>query len=224
MRPLLTALLVLGTASTAAAQGAPAPTVPTTLQQQGLTTTAPLPSGIDSVPPPPAAAPAAPAADWMQYQNHYAGEQNNLANPNKTTEEITGWAQKAVADALSFTPEDLDEKIKAAKNMFVERGWNEYAAYVRDAQLLDRVRTQKMSMSTILNGGAIIMGSEPIEGVYRWLVRAPVMITFLRKDAATGEQKPAGTGKFNLTLQILRVPQGQGDDGVAIESWKVDPA
>jgi hypothetical protein len=222
MRPLLAALLVSGITSTALAQGAPAPAAATTLQQQGLTTTAPLPSGIDAAPETTPA--ATPATDWMQYQNHYAGEQNNLANPNKTSEEITAWAQKAVADALSFTPEDLDEKIKAAKNMFIQRGWDEYAAYVRDAQLLDRVRTQKMSMNTILNGGAVIMGSEPINGVYRWLVRAPVMITFLRKEDATGMQKPAGTGKFNLTLQIMRVPQGQGESGIAIESWKVETA
>ncbi len=107
--------------------------------------------------------------------------------------------------------------------MFVEQGWAEYAAYVRDAQLIDRVRNQQMSMSTILNGEAAILGADAVAGTYRWLVRAPVMITFLRKDG-TGKEKAAGTGSFTLTLQVLRVEEGKGDNGIAIESWKVASA
>ena len=187
-------------------------------KDMGLQTTAPLPSGLDT-----AAPAAAPSDDWTKYHNPYAGEQNNLANPNKTADEIAAWAQKAVADALSFTPEDMDQKVAAAKKMFVEQGWAEYAAYVREAQLIERVRNQQMSMNTILNGDAVILGGDAVAGAYRWLVRAPVMITFLRKDA-TGEDKPAGTGSFLLTLQVARVDNGQGVDGIAIESWKVTTA
>lgn len=184
-----------------------------------------LPAPATPMPPAADSAPAAPVPnnDWMTYKNPYVGEQNDLSNPNRTDAEISAWTQKAIASALSFGPADVNAKITDAKKMFVERGWAEYAAYVKQAQLLERVRQQNMTLSTILNGEAVVIAKEAVAGSYHWLVRAPVLMTFMRPNAtAVGGQEPAGTGKFTLTLQIGRADKKLGDDGIVIESWKIE--
>lgn len=210
-------VLILALSASAAAAQVPAPAStpdsppPAIAPQEPATITAPQ-----------AAAPAPVNNDWMTYHNPYSGEQNDLANPNRTNAEISAWTQTAVASALSFGPEDVNEKVTAAKKMFVASGWTDYASYVKQAQLMERVRQQNLTLSTILNGDAVILNSEAVEKRYRWLVRVPVMMTFISKDVVTKEQKPVGTGKFTLTLQIGRVDKNLGDDGIAIESWKLE--
>ena len=183
---------------------------------------APATAVPDMSAPAAAVAPAAPTSDWTQYKSPYAGEQNSLANPNRTNAEISAWTQKAVASALSFSPEDINQKIAEAKKLFVASGWTEYAAYVKQAQLVERVRNQKLNLATIMNGDVNVIGADVVGGTYHWLVRAPVMVTFFTVDAVTKEQKPAGTGKFTLTLQIGRVDKNLGDNGIAIEGWKIE--
>lgn len=233
---LLLAALVLNASAAGAQSPAPIPapaTVPAPAQIQpapvqdmpAQNAASAMPSPADPLTAPAAAAAApAPSNDWMTYRNPYAGEQNNLTNPNRTPAEIQAWTQKAIASALSFGPDDFTQKLTDAKKLFVTKGWTEYAEYVKQAQLMERVRNQGMTLSTILNGDAAIVASEAVAGAYRWLLRAPVMMTFMKKDAATGQLKPVGTGRFTLTLQIGRVPKEQGDEGIAIESWKIESA
>lgn len=221
---LLLAAFVLNTSAAGAQMPAPvaAPAaVPIQAQPAPVQDTAPA-----VVPAPASPTTAAPAVnnDWMTYRNPYAGEQNDLTNPNRTPAEIQAWTQKAVASALSFGPDDFTPKLNDANKMFMPRGWTEYAEYVKQAQLMERVRSQGMTLSTILNGDAAIIASEPVAGAYRWLLRAPVMMTFLKKDAATAQLKPVGTGRFTLTLQIGRVAKDKGDEGIAIEGWKIESA
>lgn len=228
---LLLAALVLNASAAGAQSPAPIPapaavpaqTQPAPVQDVPIQNApAAMPGSADPLAAPAAA--TAPNNDWMTYRNPYAGEQNNLTNPNRTPAEIQAWTQKAVASALSFGPDDFTPKLTDAKKLFVTKGWAEYAEYVKQAQLMERVRNQGMTLSTILNGDAAIVASEAVAGAYRWLLRAPVMMTFLKKDAATGQLKPVGTGRFTLTLQLGRVAKDQGDEGIAIESWKIESA
>jgi hypothetical protein len=200
---------------------APAPSAvptPSTVPSGVPAPSAPSPSANNALLSPP----VPQADDWTKYRSPYVGEQNNLANPNRTQAEITAWAQKAIATSLSFTPEDFSDRIGAAKKMFTTQGWGEYAAYLRQAQLVERVRDQKYTVSTILNGDAAIIAQDTVNGSYHWLVRTPIMITFFTKDAATGELKAGGNGHFTLTVQIGRVAKNQGDEGLAVESWKIE--
>lgn len=218
---ILAAFVFISTA--VQAQGLPSPAAVTSAPAPAATVPAPLtPTATATVP---TAVEAAPAVnnDWMTYKNPYEGEQNNLANPNRTDAEIAAWTQKAIASALSFGPSDVNEKITEAKKMFVDKGWAEYADYVKEAQLMERVRQQNMTLSTILNGEATIIAKDAVGGTYHWLVRAPVLMTFMKPDeTAVGKQSPAGTGKFTLTLQIGRADKKIGDDGIVIESWKIE--
>lgn len=169
--------------------------------------------------PPPAAASAA-TPDWMEYKNPYSGEQNDLSNPNRTTDEILSTAERLAVDSLTFSPLKLADNLQEAKKRFTQQGWIDYGTFLRESKLYDMVRLERYGIATIVNGNSMIMTKGAVAGAYRWLVDLPLMVTFIQKDAQ-GQEKSVNGGNFRLVVQIGRAKQGAGVDGLQIESWKM---
>jgi hypothetical protein len=179
---------------------------------------------LDVAPPP---APTEPVPDWLKYQNPYAGEQTNLANPHRTSEEIAAWVQNMAAEAMSFDAASFNDKLGKLKPGFTTQGWNEYAAWMRDSKIADLVRVSGYNVSTVMSGDAAILNKGTVSGSYHWLLDVPVVISFSRKNPAGAVESVPG-GRYRLTMQIGRVaprpqagPDAPEDDGITVEGWKV---
>jgi hypothetical protein len=165
--------------------------------------------------------------EWMEYKNPYVNEQGNLANPNRTTDEILALGRDFSTDALTFTPDQMDKPADGQKNKlenmrghFSDSAWTEYMQYMRDSRFLDMVFRNRYTASTIADGDIIIVNSGPIAGSYRWVIQVPLLITF-HQISRVGEVMPVTSGRFTLTLQIGRVKADEGKDGMQIDSWKM---
>lgn len=156
----------------------------------------------------------------MEYKNPYIGEQNDIANPNRTTEEILIWSEQMAAIVLSFSSADYNLRIGEFKRFFVERGWLEYASYLKGAKIIDRIKAEQCDVIAVVNGDSAVLNRGEVAGVYRWLVSVPLMVGFVKTDES-GEQRQTGNAKFRLMLQLLRVADG-GKDGLAIEGFTME--
>jgi hypothetical protein len=212
----LAALLHTGAAFAQTPAGAPA--------AAPVPAAAPPAAAVPAPAPAPAAAPAQQGGDWTSY-NPYSGEESDLKNPNRTQEEILSWSQQRSTEVLSYKGDntEVDNKLKSVQKDFTQAGLQQYYAYLTDSKLIDMVKSQGYSVTTIVNGDSIILNSGSVAGSYHWLVELPLMVTFLHTNA-DGNQDPVAGGAFKLTMQLGRVPQGQGVDGMAIESWKMEAA
>lgn len=163
-----------------------------------------------------------PAAkpDWMAYKNPYAGEENQITNPNRTSEEIVTWAQQTAADVLSFGPADYKDKLAAFKKYFVPEGWQLYAAYLKSAKLINKVTEENYSVGAIVTNPPEIVKQGATNGAYRWVVSVPVTISLFVTDPA-GKTVLESSGKHTLLVDIARVENGD-DSGIAIDSWHVE--
>ena len=201
---------------------------------------------------PPADPPAPPGSkpDWMQYENPFVGEQNDLTNPHLSPEEVLAWVQARATDALTFTsndvielmksdgallealPEDNKTKLARIKKYFTPQGWTEYATYLtqpypgQEVGLIDMVRNQSRSITTIVNGLGSVVEKGSATGSYHWLVKEPMMLSVLGIGMSVGEdgtmeQKTLLTDKWQLLIQVGRVKDAGDENGLAIESWKV---
>jgi len=174
------------------------------------------PATPQPAPPPSGAVPA-----WMQYQNPYSGEENDISNANRTSDEIIAWASHAATSALTLTPTDMNNQFGEIKKSFSPQGWSEYGAYVQQAQIVDMVQNRQYSVNAIIKNGALIVDSGAANGSYHWLVKLPIMVTLLHDDGQGHPQAMQG-GDFDLTLQVGRMPQGSGaPDNMAVESWRI---
>jgi hypothetical protein len=173
--------------------------------------------------PAPAPAPSGGGDINSLFQNPYSGEENDLGNPNRTSEEITSWAQQRAAEVMSFTAENLNDKARSQLKDFNEQGLAEYKKYMTDSRLLEMVRSQQYTVTTIANGDALVLNSGSIGGAYHWIVELPIMVTFHHMDVATNEAKPVAGGEFKLVVDVGRVLPKDGVDGLQIMSWKMEP-
>lgn len=178
---------------------------------------------------------------WMEYKSPYVGEQNDLSNPHRTIEEVLIWAQQRATEALSFSSarenmimadnaklneiefqgEAMDDKLRRIKGHFTTEGWREYVIYVKQSRLADMVRDKDYSVTTIVNGTATVVDSGTVAGAYHWLVKLPVMVTFIIRDEM-GEPQPAPAADFELLMQVGRNKDSTDTDGIAIEGWKMN--
>jgi hypothetical protein len=171
--------------------------------------------------PAPAPAASSAAVQLPAWKPSYAGEQNDIANPHRSTAEITAWAQQAATDVLSFGREDRAAKMEGFKKYFVSQSWQLYASYLRDSKILDMVDQNGYSVGTIVSRAPEIRDRGSSNGAYHWIVGMPITISFYKKDPASGALKPGPARGFYLFLDISRVAEGGGDDGIAIINWRV---
>jgi len=178
---------------------------------------------IESVVPEQAAPPVTPPPPkpaWMEYKNPYVGEQNNLSNPNRSTEEIMSWTRDMTTNALTFEPDELNTKIAALKANFSNPGWADYGVYMKDSRFMEMVGQKRYNASTIVDGDMVLKASGPMAGAYRWVVEVPLLVTFHEVNRA-GVAMPVTSGNFRLKIQIGRVDKEEGKDGMKIDSWQM---
>jgi hypothetical protein len=215
MKKILTAVLFAGvllSASLSWAQAnAPAPAAPSIAVPA---------AAAQQAPGAPAPAPE-PLPAWLEYKPTYTGEENDIANPHRTADEMTTWAQQAAADVLSFSPDDYDAKMTGFKKYFVKQGWQLYTAYLKDSRVVEMVGAGGYSISAIVTEVPEIVNQGASGGAYHWIMRMPITIGFYKKDPASGDTKTGPSAKFYLFIDVLRVAQGGGDDGVAITNWRI---
>ena len=176
--------------------------------------------------PPPSNQQAAPVPDQprparLEYKPSYLGEQTDIGNPHRTTEEITTWAQQAAAEVLSFGKIDYADRMNGFKKYFVQQGWQLYTAYLKDSKVIDMMSDDGYSVGAIVDEVPEIINQGPSGGAYHWIVRMPITISFFKKDIVTGETKTGSSGKYFLFMDVLRVAEGGGEDGIAITNWRV---
>jgi len=198
---------VLGGASIALAQGTAPAAPPVQKDSQGAPAAQQIP-------------------EWLKYKPSYgtgeSGEQNDIANPHRTTDEISAWAQQASADVLSFSAENQDAKISSFKKYFTAQGWQLYISYLKDAKILEMVDQAGYSVSTIVSQPPEVVNRGAAGGVYHWIVRMPITISFFKKDPASEEPKAGPSGKFYLFLDIARTTQeSDAEDSMGIVNWRV---
>lgn len=192
--------------------------------------------------PMPQQQPAPAGNDWMDYRNPYYGELNDLSNPHRTVDEIIVWAQKRATDVMSFMSdreimtledrakannstfagESMNDKLRRIKTIFTQRGWAEYADFMRRNKVDEMVRLKDYSVTTIVNGNSLVIDSGAVGGSYHWMVRMPLMVTFLLMDMEGRAQASPAT-EFELVMQLGRSAESTDPDALAIEGWQITP-
>ncbi|MBU6475002.1 MAG: DotI/IcmL family type IV secretion protein [Alphaproteobacteria bacterium] len=172
----------------------------------------------------PAASPSAdkPLPAWLQYKSPYVGEEDDIANPHRTTDEIETWAEQASADVLTFDRENYATRMAGFKKYFAASGWKQYADYLKSSHIVDMVGTDGYSIGAIVDEMPLIINQGTVNGAYNWILRMPVTVSFFTKDPETGAEKTGPSGKFYLFLDISRVASGGDKNGIAIADWRME--
>lgn len=157
--------------------------------------------------------------DWMQYKNPYANEEDNLANPHRTSGEIASWGTAAVAGVLSFQRGAFESEVRDMKKYFLAEGWKGYVTYLQETKLLGVARSGIHTVSTASDGEPMIVSNGVSGDTYQWMIEVPIITSVSRLDPQ-GNEQTVSSGRGWVEIVLARVPKNDGVDGLAIQSWK----
>ncbi len=147
-----------------------------------------------------------------------------LSLRHRTKDEILMWSEQTIAALMSFGASNLYDHFEEIKPLFVESGWNDFMKYINSAGLQDYVSEKRYKLITVINGPTYVRREGPLGGIYRWEIEAPLLFSFYKTDAygnVAAETEPDATADLQLVISVTRVPEGGGEEQVAIAGWRV---
>lgn len=146
-----------------------------------------------------------------------------LDKAHRTDRELKEWITIAVSESLFFQASNYDQIKKQVEEYFTPSGIQQYDEYFRSSGILDNIQKNKYRMSVFIEDHPLLQNGLEIEGVYRWLYKMPLTISFIPRDTITLQENRNDivNRKMNLQIQLRRVRLPNNPDAVQIESWQM---
>ncbi len=149
------------------------------------------------------------------------GKQVALSLPVMPDQDVQLWLTDHIAQIMSVTPTLYPAHKAKVINLFTGNGWPQLEQQWQQAHIPDIVMQKNYALTTLVTDTPQIFAKgrqQPDGRVYRWIVDAPILLTYEQKD-----QEPQS---FHLTLRIglTRIPMREDGQLIAIDQWGVAPA
>ena len=136
-----------------------------------------------------------------------------LSQANLTKPALLSWAAQAASETMTFGFHDYRRRLQESSRHFTRRGWGSFTKALQDSGMIETVTENRQVISATPSGAPTILaeGLMP-NGVYRWEVEMPMLITYELGQTRRNDNK-------NVRLVIVRVPKLESANGVGIEQW-----
>lgn len=135
-----------------------------------------------------------------------------LSEPVITNHYILQWASLATRTALNLDFAHYESQLKAARPYFTADGWSSFNNALKAAGLLQTVTGQKVVMSVIVSGAAVILNRAVFHGRFMWRIQMPILVTF--ESASQKSQLD-----LIVTMTVERVPVLDAAKGIQITNF-----
>jgi intracellular multiplication protein IcmL len=136
-----------------------------------------------------------------------------LSQANLSKPALLSWAAQAGSETMTFGFHDYRRRLQESSRHFTRRGWGSFTKALQDSGMIETVTKNRQVISATPRSAPTILaeGLMP-NGVYRWEVEMPMLITY-----ELGKSRRSDT--MNIRLVIVRVPKLESANGVGIEQW-----
>jgi intracellular multiplication protein IcmL len=136
-----------------------------------------------------------------------------LSQANLSKPALLSWAAQAGSETMTFGFHDYRRRLQESSRHFTRRGWGSFTKALQDSGMIETVTSNRQVISATPRSAPTILaeGLMP-NGVYRWEVEMPMLITY-----ELGQSRRSDS--MNIRLVIVRVPKLESANGVGIEQW-----
>ncbi len=155
-----------------------------------------------------------------------AANQTPLHLRHRTNDIITSWVQITIPEMITYKAKSYNKEYRDKIKYFDRIGLAEYIKFLKERNFITTLKTGRYDISGFIKNYPIILNEGAIDGRYRWLYQANIMLTYIQsgtRDYSNIKQEDAITQEFILTFQIGRSRQATNEHGLLIESWDVKP-
>lgn len=136
-----------------------------------------------------------------------------LSQANLSKPALLSWAAQAASETMTFGFHDYRRRLQESSRHFTRTGWGSFTKALQDSGMIETVTANRQVITATPRSAPTILaeGLMP-NGVYRWEVEMPILITY-----ELGQTRRSDS--MNLRLVIVRVPKLESANGVGIEQW-----
>jgi len=136
-----------------------------------------------------------------------------LSQANLSKPALLSWAAQAASETMTFGFHDYRRRLQESSRHFTRGGWGSFTKALQDSGMIETITENRQVISATPRSAPTILaeGLMP-NGVYRWEVEMPMLITY-----ELGQTRRSDS--MNIRLVIVRVPKLESTNGVGIEQW-----
>ncbi|OGT52825.1 MAG: type IV secretion protein IcmL [Gammaproteobacteria bacterium RIFCSPHIGHO2_12_FULL_41_15] len=138
-----------------------------------------------------------------------------LSAPVVTGSYLLQWAELATRACFNLDFVHYSQQLEQASSYFTPTGWNALMGALKKSKVLDSLEQNKLMMSAVVDGPAVILDEEIVRGRYTWRVQLPLLVTY----TSASENKQA---HFTVTMDIVRVPVLEAAKGIQIDKFSAE--
>lgn len=143
----------------------------------------------------------------------------SLDQPHRSSDEIGRWLINAISEIMSIDADVYQDHLKHLSTGMNENAMSGFSTFVAQGNIISVLSSGGMKLTGFADGAPVLLNEGAVDGRYRWLFDVPVTISYIPKN----QKKYSGTipqaQKVGVTVQVGRVPKGQGSDEMMIETF-----
>jgi len=145
-----------------------------------------------------------------------------LDQPHRTLQELEQWVTMALSEVLNLDSKNYDSQISAAQKYFSAEGFRQFQEYMTQAGIRDVLVQGDLKTGAFAESLPLLLNNGAVAGVYRWLYEVPVTIGYTsRLSSGYDARTESMTRHVTIRVQLARIADMPGADGLRIESWSV---
>lgn len=137
---------------------------------------------------------------------------HSLSEPVITSKYMLQWASLATRAAYNLDFAHYKQQLNKAKPYFTPTGWQKFLTALKSSGVLTEMINQKLVMSAVVYGPAVILNSAVIHGRFTWRIQLPLLVTFTSANHSTRNH-------LMITMSVSRVPVLNTSAGIQITDF-----
>jgi len=133
-----------------------------------------------------------------------------LSEPNVTPSSLIKWITQAATSIYTIDFYHYQDNIDSAKEYFTAAGYQDFMTSLKASHSLNKIIKDKLIVSAVATGTAVILQEGPLRDVYTWRIQVPLLITYQGASTSSTQKEIA------VSLLVTRVPTDQAPKGIGI--------
>ncbi|MFK7839048.1 MAG: DotI/IcmL family type IV secretion protein [Bdellovibrionales bacterium] len=129
-----------------------------------------------------------------------------------THDQVFSWLPLAVTEAMSFSFNDFEGRLKKASRHFTDDGYQSFRKALDRSRILEMVEVNKQVVRMVSASAPILIKEGVVQGVYEWTIEMPVVVTYFAGDKQRSD-------RLRLVLVVKRSNESQNEMGFGIRQW-----
>lgn len=144
-----------------------------------------------------------------------------LEKPNRYHKEVGTWLVRALSEIFHLDATNYDAHIKHLATGMNPKALADFDSFSKAARIRETLSGGDLRMNAYVEEDPLLLNQGAVAGRYRWLFEVPVLLTFLPRTAISYKNHRPVSQRVLVTVQVGRMPRGQGVEDMMIESFAV---